>query len=86
MPIGTRPEQLGAPVAELRARFAAAGKPAPEVAVMTRLPLEDPARAAGIARAYAAAGATRLVHGNRYADAAEFRAQAETLAGLAAAH
>ncbi len=83
MPIGLRPEQLGVPVADLRARFASAGKPAPEIAVMTRLPLEDPARAAGFARAYRDAGATRLVHGNRYADAAEFGAQAEALARLA---
>ena len=80
MPIGTKPAELAPQVAELRARFAAAGKPAPEIAVMTRLPLEDPARSAELARAYREAGATRLVHGSRYADAAEFSRHVEALA------
>jgi probable F420-dependent oxidoreductase len=89
LPIGTKPAELGAHVATLRALFAAARKPEPEVAVMTRLPLEDLAHAREIARAYDDAGATRLVHGNRYADAAEFAAQAEKLArvsGSSATH
>ena len=80
MPIGTTPSDLAKHVPELRALFAAAGKPAPEIAVMTRLPLEDPARAAELAHAYREAGATRLVHGNRYADSAEFACQVEGLA------
>ena len=53
MPIGTKPADLAPHVAQLRELFAAAGKPAPEVAVMTRLPLDDPARAADLALAYA---------------------------------
>jgi probable F420-dependent oxidoreductase len=83
LPIGTKPADLAGHVATLRGLFAAAGKPAPEVAVMTRLPLEDRARATDLALAYGEAGATRLVHGNRYADATEFAAQAEALARLA---
>jgi probable F420-dependent oxidoreductase len=83
MPIGARPAELAAHVATLRALFAAAGKSAPEVAVMTRLPLEDPGRAAELARAYREAGATRLVHGSRYADASEFARQVEALARAA---
>ena len=40
-----------------------------------------PGRAADLARAYAELGATRLVHSNRYADAAEFARAAEAIAG-----
>ena len=40
------PGDLAAPVKELRARADEAGRPAPEVVLMTALPLEDPQRAA----------------------------------------
>jgi probable F420-dependent oxidoreductase len=81
MPIGSKPADLGPHVSRLRELFAAAGKPEPEIAVMTRLPLEDPARAADLARAYAELGATRLIHSNRYADATEFARSADAIAG-----
>jgi probable F420-dependent oxidoreductase len=81
MPIGGKPADLAPHVSRLRELFAAAGKPGPDVSVMTRLPLEDPARAAELARAYAELGATRLVHSNRYRDAAEFARAAEAFAG-----
>lgn len=84
MPIGLKPDDLAKHAASLRAAFAAAGKPAPEIAVMTRLPLEDNSRAADLARAYRDAGATRLVHGSRYEDAAEFARHAEALARISA--
>jgi probable F420-dependent oxidoreductase len=83
MPIGAKPTELAPHVARLRELFRAAGKPAPEVAVMTRLPLEDPGRAADLAHAYREVGATRLVHGSRYADAAEFSRHVESLAQTA---
>ena len=78
--MAARPEQIEADCARLRELFAITGKPAPEVAVLTRLPLADPTRAADLARAFRAAGATSLVHGSRYADAAEFARDAEALA------
>ena len=81
MPIGAKPADLAPHVAKLRELFGAAGKPAPELAVLTRLPLEDPARAADLASAYAALGATRLIHSSRYADAAEFARSVEAIAG-----
>ena len=56
------------------------GKPEPELSIMTRLPLEDPGRAADFARGYAELGASRVVHSNRYADAAEFARVAEAIA------
>jgi probable F420-dependent oxidoreductase len=80
MPIGGKPAELAPHLAQLRERFAAAGKPEPELAIMTRLPLEDPGRAADFARGYAELGATRLVHSNRYADAAEFTRGVEAIA------
>jgi probable F420-dependent oxidoreductase len=79
-PIGAKPAELAPQVAELRARFADAGKPAPEVAVLTRLPLAEPERAADVARHYAELGATRLIHSNRYEDAAELRRAADAIA------
>jgi hypothetical protein len=80
MPMAARPDQIEADCARLRELFARAGKPAPEVAVLTRLPLADPAIAAELALAFRAAGATRLVHGGRYADAPEFARDAQALA------
>jgi hypothetical protein len=46
---------------------------------MTGLALGDAGRAAEQARAFREAGATRLVHGGRYADAEEFRRAVEVL-------
>lgn len=82
MPMGGSPDELAPRVARLRELFAERGRPTPEVAVMTALPLDDPARAAAAARAYADAGATRLAHGSRYADTAAFQRDAERLAAL----
>jgi len=82
MPIGLKPAELTPHVAELRELFAAAKKPAPEIAVMTRLPLDDRARASDLVLAYREAGATRLVHSSRYEDAAEFTRHAEALAQI----
>jgi hypothetical protein len=75
------PEMLRAPIADLRAQAAAAGKPAPEVAVLTELPLRDVDAAAARVRGFADVGATRVGHGWRYADAAEFTNAANTLGG-----
>jgi probable F420-dependent oxidoreductase len=83
IPVGLDPTALAPLVADLRARAAAAGQPAPEVAVMTALPLEDTARARDLLAAYREAGATRVVHGARYADAAAFRATLEALSRAA---
>lgn len=80
LPMALPPEQLGEPVARLRALAEAAGRPEPEVVLMTRLPLDDPSRAAGVAHAYREAGVTRLVHGMRYDDTTAFRRCADALA------
>jgi probable F420-dependent oxidoreductase len=68
MPIGLTPEALRPLAAELRAQAAAAGLPPPEVATMTILPLGERAAARDLLARYAEAGATRVIHGGRYAD------------------
>lgn len=77
-------ETLREPIARLASGMKAAGKPAPEVAVLTELPLADTAAAAARLDALAAVGATRVVHVWRYADAADFARGAEALVRLRA--
>jgi probable F420-dependent oxidoreductase len=80
MPIGATADALRPAIVALREAAAKAGKPEPEVIAVTRLPLGDLARTAELLQEYAAVGATRVVHGWRYADAAEFAAAADHLA------
>jgi probable F420-dependent oxidoreductase len=83
MPMGIGPEMLAEPVAELRALAARAALPPPEVAVLTSLPLDDRPAARARVAAYAEAGATRVIHGARYADANGFLAILDRLVALA---
>jgi len=77
MPMGGDPDGLRPPIERLREMAAIAGKPVPEVALVTTLPLDDPPHAAERARAFAAVGVTRLIHASRYADAVAFVAAAD---------
>lgn len=79
---GAEPESLRAPIADLGTRMQAAGRGAPEVAVLTELPLADPVAARARLDALRAVGATRVTHAWRYADAAEFASAAAALARL----
>ena len=79
MPMGRDPDAIRPAIEQLRELAAAAGKPAPEVVMLTSLPVDDPPAAAARARAFADVGATRVVHGARYADAAEFARVADVL-------
>jgi probable F420-dependent oxidoreductase len=79
MPIGANADALRAPVAELTAMAADAGKPPPLVIAALTLPLDDPPRAADQAAALRAVGVTGLVHGWRYPDADAFARAAEQL-------
>jgi len=83
MPIGLDPDALRPLAAELRARAAAKGLPTPEVAALTRLPLDDPGAARDLLGRYTEAGATRVIHGERYADAPAFQAMLDRLARVA---
>jgi probable F420-dependent oxidoreductase len=79
MPMGMTAEQLRRYVEQLRKDAAAANKQPPEIAVLTSLPLSDPAAAASAAREYAEIGATRIAHAWRYSDATEFTRAAKAL-------
>jgi len=83
MPMGLAPEQIPPLAAELRARAKEAGLDAPPIAVLTTLPLDDGAAARDRLARYAEAGASRLIHGARYADAAAFRAMLDRLVAAA---
>src|SRR5881628_2784824 len=83
MPMGLGPEQLPPLAAELRARAAKAGLAAPPIAILTTLPLDDAAAAGDRLVRYAEAGASRVIHGARYADAAAFRAMLDRLVAAA---
>jgi probable F420-dependent oxidoreductase len=74
---GDAAELLRTPIGELRTAAAAAGRPAPEVVVLTSLAVDDPPRAAEQVRALAAVGATRVVHAWRYPDPPAFGRVAE---------
>ena len=83
MPMGLAPEQLPPLAAELRARAAEAGLEAPPIAVLTTVPLDDVAAARDRLARYAEAGASRVIHGARYADAAAFRTMLDRLVAAA---
>ena len=80
MPIGRHPEALREPIARLRECFARAGRGAPEIVVLTALPIKEPERAVDEAAAYAEVGATQLVHSSRYANSAEFERAVDLIA------
>lgn len=84
MPMGLGPDALRAPATELRAAAAAAGLPPPPIAVLGALPRADPAAARDTLAAYADAGASQLVHAERYAAADDFRRILDDLGRVAA--
>lgn len=79
LPNSGDPGILRAPIADLRARFAAAGKTAPQVVPLTALALDDPGAAAERLAALAEAGVTGVIHAGRYADSGEFQTTIERL-------
>jgi len=80
MPMTAKPEKLAVETARLRELADAAGRAAPEVVALSGFDPRDPPRATEQARALLAAGATRLIAGTRYDDAAGFRRQVDFLA------
>jgi probable F420-dependent oxidoreductase len=79
MPMARDPEQIAAACARLRALAEEAGRPPPEVVPLAPLPLDDLRRARERALGFAALGATRVICGLRYRDAAEFHDAAAAL-------
>lgn len=82
VPKGSDPDVLRQPIATLRVEMHAAGKPEPEVAVLTELPLDDPAAARMLLQGFAAVGVTRVAHAWRYADVDEFARAVDVVRGL----
>ncbi|MGE0484660.1 MAG: TIGR03619 family F420-dependent LLM class oxidoreductase [Gammaproteobacteria bacterium] len=73
------PAALAEPVAALNAAMAAAGRPAPRVVPLTRLPLDDASATSERLAAYAAVGCTGLIHAARYDTVEDCRLHAERL-------
>jgi alkanesulfonate monooxygenase SsuD/methylene tetrahydromethanopterin reductase-like flavin-dependent oxidoreductase (luciferase family) len=82
MPTGAHAEVLEAGIANLRARMAAAGKPAPEVVLLQPLPVDDDERLVSRLGELAALGVTRVVHPWRYRDAEEVACVAARLVAV----
>ncbi len=80
MPMARDAASLREPIARLRARCSELGRATPEVVALTSLGRSDGAAARARAEAFAEAGVTHLVHGDRYESADEFRRGAEFVA------
>lgn len=78
-PTGSDPDELRAPIAELRQLFSDAGRPEPEIVAAGRLPLEDDGAVRDRLAELAGIGVTRFALGVPYSSADEFRAVAERL-------
>ena len=75
LPMGLKPEALAPLASDYKIRAVDAGKTSPEVVVFTRLPLgesvSERARCEDLIGAYEKAGATSIVHGQKYTVADE---------------
>ncbi len=80
LPMGGDAAKLAPDIAKLRELANEAGKPPPEVVLMTGFSVEDPAEVADRLRALADAGVTQIAFGTPYTDAAEFRSGMDALA------
>ena len=80
MPMGVTAEFLRTPATQLREAAAAAGLPPPAIVVLGTLPRRDPPAASAALAAYAAAGATQVIHAERYANVTEFLRMRDDLA------
>jgi alkanesulfonate monooxygenase SsuD/methylene tetrahydromethanopterin reductase-like flavin-dependent oxidoreductase (luciferase family) len=80
LPMGGDPKKLREPILELGELAAKAGKAAPEVKLMTALPLDQPERAIELVGALTEVGVTSLIQGVRYDELPEFESSAARLA------
>jgi alkanesulfonate monooxygenase SsuD/methylene tetrahydromethanopterin reductase-like flavin-dependent oxidoreductase (luciferase family) len=83
MPMGVTPEFLRAPAQQLREAAAAAGVPPPAIVVLGTLPRRDPPAARAALAGYEAAGATQVIHAERYPSLTEFLRIRDDLARIA---
>ncbi len=85
MPMLSDPSQLANPIAELRERFAAAGKGEPQVVTFGTIPHEDVQEGLELLEGLAEVGVTGFIQGLRYATADEFATGIEPAAQVRAA-
>jgi probable F420-dependent oxidoreductase len=83
LPTGIAPDALRVPAANLRRQAADAGLAPPEVVVLGSLPLADRGAARDLVAAYRDAGATRVIHAERYAGLDDVRRMIDAMARLA---
>jgi len=76
---GKTPEELVAPMADLKSFAEEAGKSTPTVIAMKTLPLDDIDAAIALAGAYADAGVEEIVHADGYPNAESYRRRIEAL-------
>ncbi len=81
LPMGTDPDKLRSPVAELREKAREAGRPRPQVVAMGGLPMQAPAARERLA-ALRDAGIDQVVAAARYQSVDDFAALVDYLAGL----
>jgi len=80
LPMGGEPAKLAPEIAKLRELTTEAGKPTPEVVLMTAFPIDDAPAVADRVCALAEVGVTQIAFGTRYADATDFRKSMDSLA------
>ena len=83
IPLGLSPDALRPLAATFRAQAADAGLGVPEIVVLGALPVDAPDQARALVDAYREAGATRFIHGGRYAERADLDRALDTLAAVA---
>ena len=71
--MGLKPDVLKPIVEDYKAQTKKAGKPDPEIVVMSGLPLKDLDRCREILESYQDAGATTVIHGQKYDKAIELQ-------------
>jgi len=82
MPGRIEPDALAPLAARLCAEMHSAGRQAPQIVVLTHLPVHDAGAARERVMAYEQAGASAIAHFTRYDDADEFARAAEVLSAL----
>jgi hypothetical protein len=83
-PMSRTPQNLAAPIREYRELTEAMGRPPGQIAVSTRLPLDDEPRTRALLDEYRTLGVDRLVCGLGYDTIEEFRSRLESLAAALA--
>ena len=82
LPMANNPEKLAPAIAQYRALTERLGKPAGQVTVMARLPMQDPGRTAQTLAQFEQLGVDRVVCAIRYASIDEYEEEFNLIAQL----